>query len=84
MTDLEVIGKLTKENERLQWRVRAMHARIVALSARVTDLEVTVDNYASKQEHLINELAEERARAELIKDLHDERFDNWTDTKWGA
>lgn len=84
MTDLEVIEKLTKENERLRALALHMHSRVVALSTRVADLEMTIESYASNQTHLNRELAEARTRVEILAELHDERFDNWTDTKWGA
>ena len=84
MTNEEQIDKLTKENARLKSLASSMHSRVVALTTRVTDLELTCDNYASKQELLVEEIAEAKTKIGVLKDLHDERFDVWTDTNWGA
>lgn len=73
MTDLEVLDKLTKENERLRALALHMHGRVVALSARVADLEGTIESYASNQTVYVRALAEARTRIEVLTELCDNR-----------
>lgn len=76
MTDQEQIDKLTKENARLNASNSRLHGRVVAQATRIVELELTVDEYASKQRLLVDELVYARARVDQL--------DDWKDTNWGA
>lgn len=76
----EQIDKLNKEIARLNASNSRLHGRVVAQATRIVELELIVDQYASKQTDLISEIDRMSSWIDNVKS----NADDWKDTNWGA